>query len=87
MSTSDIISISVLAMLFADVVVGVFLAIPYLKLKAKYEEVSAERTKMYVLADKYQKTSLDLLEKLQNQSEDLQRLSKDVETWKARSVS
>lgn len=87
MSTSDIIAISVLAMLFADALVGVFLVFPYIKLKAKYDSVIEERTRLYVLADKYQKTSLDLLDQLQKKSEELQRLSKDVETWKARSVS
>lgn len=87
MSTSDIIAISVLAMLFADALVGVFLVFPHIKLKAKYDSVIEERTRLYVLADKYQKTSLDLLDQLQKKSEELQRLSKDVETWKARSVS
>ena len=87
MSTSDIIAISVLAMLVADVIVGVFLVIPYNKLKEKYNSVSEERTRMYVLADKYQNSSFDLIEKLDQTRKDVQRLEKELEVWKARSIA
>lgn len=87
MLTSDIISIGVLAMLVANAAVGVFLITPYTKLKEKYDSVQEERTRMYVMADKYQAASLDLIEKLDQTRKDVQRLEKEVEVWKARSIS